>query len=157
MLCPKCGAENPGDGVFCCQCGETLNQTQQPTVVQLSKPTDGSTEPYAAPVYDPIYQQPNYAQPVSNEGRRAATTALICGIISINAFIAGIVLGIIAIAQANKAERLGYTGKQARIGRILGIVGIVLWAVVLVVYVIAIVACTMYYTNYSSPYYNFNW
>jgi hypothetical protein len=49
------------------------------------------------------------------EGQSKAKTSLICGIIGL--FIFGIVLGPIAIIQANKAEALG---TKATAGKVLG-------------------------------------
>lgn len=58
-----------------------------------------------------------YAGPVvqSTEGQSKAKVALICGIVGL--FIFGIILGPIAIVQANRAEALG---AKATGGKVLG-------------------------------------
>ncbi|MHA7207775.1 hypothetical protein [Arthrobacter sp. MDT1-65] len=52
---------------------------------------------------------------VSPEASKAKTTSLVLGIIGL--FLLGIVLGPLAIMQANKAERLG---ERATAGKVLG-------------------------------------
>lgn len=57
------------------------------------------------------------ADGVSPEAGKARTTSLVLGIIGL--FIFGIILGPLAIMQANKAERLG---ARATAGKVLGMV-----------------------------------
>lgn len=72
------------------------------------------------------YQQPYYQQyqqyPYQQQGESAANAALICGIISL--FIAGLILGIIAVVQASNAKKQGYIGGKATAGMVTGIIGI---------------------------------
>jgi len=99
MIC-KCGLSNPDSAQRCSGCGEILK--------------------------DPQYsQQGNVgSDPTLHPGYKAAKISLICGIVGI--FIAGIILGIIAILQSNKARNLGYDGGIAKAGFVLGIIDIVL-------------------------------
>lgn len=71
-----------------------------------------------------------YAAP-SAEGQSKAKTALICGIIGL--FIFGIVLGPIAIAQANKAESLG---TKATAGKVLGWIDTIFGLIAIVYFVL---------------------
>jgi len=54
---------------------------------------------------------------------------MICGIVGF--FIAGLILGIIAIVQGRKAKQLGYPGGRATIGYVLGIIDVVAWAIIM--------------------------
>lgn len=69
-------------------------------------------QPYAPGGYQPGYYQPSYQ---AMEGEKAAQLSLILGIVGF--FVAGFVLGPLAIWQASKAERLGV---PATAGKILG-------------------------------------
>ena len=98
MICKTCGAHQPDSVRFCSACGLDL----QPAGPQ-------------------VYAQPQYQNP---EAVRAADTAFICGIIGL--FVIGLILGIIAVVQARKAKRLGYTDSKASTGFVLGVVAIVI-------------------------------
>ncbi|WDF33105.1 DUF4870 domain-containing protein [Arthrobacter agilis] len=80
-----------------------------------------SHEPYPSEQpYQPSYQQPSYQQLYqpsyqAMEGEKAAQLSLILGLVGF--FVAGFVLGPLAIWQASKAERLGV---QATAGKVLG-------------------------------------
>lgn len=81
---------------------------------------------------------PSYAGAPENHGK--ATAAMICGIVGI--FIAGLILGIIAIVLGSQAqsEINGSPGRyrnlgQAKAGVILGVIDIVLWLIVILVIV----------------------
>ena len=104
--CPRCGAQLSDDAAFCSNCGTPFEAQQ--TQYQ----------------YPPQYQQaPQYQQqaPVSN-GK--ATGSMVCGIISL--FVAGLILGIIAIVLANKSKQeVGYLLPQAKAGRICGIIALI--------------------------------
>ncbi|MEG9249619.1 hypothetical protein V6S67_16145 [Arthrobacter sp. Soc17.1.1.1] len=63
------------------------------------------------------YNTMQSANGVSPEAGKAKTTSLVLGIIGL--FILGIILGPLAIMQANKAERLG---ARATAGKVLGII-----------------------------------
>ena len=65
------------------------------------------------------------------QAAKAATSSLVCGIVGL--LVAGIILGIIAIAQGNKAKQLGYQGGKATAGIVLGIIDIVLVVLFLIV------------------------
>jgi len=69
------------------------------------------------------YAPPQQYQQYSPDAEKAATSSMVCGIISL--FIP-VILSIIAIVQANKAKRLGYVGSNATIGKVLGIVTLIL-------------------------------
>lgn len=69
-------------------------------------------QPYPPAGYQPGYHQPSYS---SMEGEKAAQLSLIFGIVGF--FVAGIVLGPLAIWQASKAEAQGVS---ATAGKILG-------------------------------------
>lgn len=62
--------------------------------------------------YQPTSQSPGGISP---EASKAKTTSLVLGILGL--FALGIILGPIAIMQANKAERLG---ERATAGKVLG-------------------------------------
>lgn len=61
------------------------------------------------------YQDTQNIRSISPEASKAKTTSLVLGIIGL--FLLGIILGPIAIMQANKAERLG---ERATAGKVLG-------------------------------------
>ncbi|MDR0914823.1 MAG: zinc-ribbon domain-containing protein [Oscillospiraceae bacterium] len=91
---------------------------------QPQQPYNGQYPQYQYPQYPQqpyngqYPQYPNYA----NNGDGAATGSLVCGIIGL--FVAGLIMGIIAIVQGNKAKKLGYTGGKATAGIVLGIIDI---------------------------------
>lgn len=84
-----------------------------------------STQPYQQPYQPGGYQQGMY-QPSyqAMEGEKAAQLSLIFGLVGF--FVAGIVLGPLAIWQARKAERLGV---PATAGKILGWIVTALYAI----------------------------
>jgi len=55
--------------------------------------------------------------------------ALICGIVGL--FIAGLILGVIAITQGAKAKAMGHTGGKATAGIVLGVIDIVGWIIII--------------------------
>ncbi|MHA7178642.1 hypothetical protein ACX80J_00855 [Arthrobacter sp. MDB2-24] len=61
------------------------------------------------------YQNTQDIRGISPEASKAKTTSLVLGIVGL--FILGIILGPLAIMQANKAERLG---ERATAGKVLG-------------------------------------
>ncbi len=65
----------------------------------------------------------NVPQQADPQGEKAATTSLVCGIVGL--FIAGLILGIVAIVQSNKAKSLGVTNGKQKAGFILGIIDLV--------------------------------
>ena len=103
MICTKCGHQVADGGVFCCFCGEKLDTAGQQV--------------------QPFYSQQNYSAVHRHPGEGTATGALVCGIVGL--FLAGLILGIIAIVQGKNAKKLGYTGGKATAGIVLGIVDIV--------------------------------
>ena len=74
--------------------------------------------------YQQVLQQNMYA------AEKAANASIACGIIGF--FIAGLILGIIAIAQGNKAKSLGYVGGKASAGIVLGVIDVVAWAFIII-------------------------
>ena len=86
----------------------------------------------AAPMNTGVYSTPGQSNVFADEqASKAATSSLVCGIVGL--FVAGIILGIIAIAQGNKAKQLGYQGGKATAGIVLGIIDIVLVVLFLIV------------------------
>jgi hypothetical protein len=92
-------------------------------VQPFSPPQNVPQQPYQQPTNQP-YQQGQYKQP----GDSAATASMVCGIIGL--FFFGLILGIVAIVQSNKAKKLGYVGGKATAGFILGVIGIIGWAII---------------------------
>lgn len=97
------------------------------------------SEQYNAPGQQGGYQPP-YAQnnPDQVRGQQLAQTSMIFGIISL--FIAGIILGPIAIVKAKRAEE---AGGDAKVGKITGWIGTilgVLWLIGVIIYIVAIIA-----------------
>lgn len=104
--CPYCGSQMSDEAIFCQNCGSRFDD---PEVRQQ----------YAYGPYDQQYPQPQQ-EPVS-DGK--ATGALVCGIISL--FVAGLILGIIAIVLASQSKKeLGYELPQAKAGKICGIIAL---------------------------------
>ena len=86
----------------------------------------------AAPMNTGVYSTPGQSNVFAGEqASKTATSSLVCGIIGL--FVAGIILGIVAIAQGNKAKQLGYQGGKATAGIVLGIIDIVLLVLLLIV------------------------
>ena len=86
----------------------------------------------AAPMNTGVYSTPGQSNVFADEqASKAATSSLVCGIVGL--FVAGIILGIVAIAQGNKAKQLGYQGGKATAGIVLGIIDIVLVVLFLIV------------------------
>ena len=86
----------------------------------------------AAPMNTGVYSTPGQSNVFAGEqASKTATSSLVCGIVGL--FVAGIILGIVAIAQGNKAKQLGYQGGKATAGIVLGIIDIVLVVLFLIV------------------------
>ena len=86
----------------------------------------------AAPMNTGVYSTPGQSNVFAGEqASKTATSSLVCGIVGL--FVAGIILGIVAIAQGNKAKQLGYQGGKATAGIVLGIIDIVLIVLLLIV------------------------
>ncbi|MHA7287015.1 DUF4190 domain-containing protein [Arthrobacter sp. MDT3-44] len=112
------------------------------------RPFSGShAKPYDGGAYEsqggyPPYQagQPGAYQPGyfpsyrSIEGEKAAQTSLILGIVGL--FVAGIILGPLAIWQAKKAERLGV---PATAGKVLGWINVALYGIAILFGILLIV------------------
>jgi len=159
MICKNCGTQNPEGASVCSQCQHPLEAP--PQYYQQYQPGDGQNPPgygqppqpnmYAPPTgyqpgYQPGYQQaPPYGSPYQQNyyaqaqpGKGAATGSLVCGIISV--FFAGLILGIIAIAQGRKAKRLGYIGGMATAGIVLGIIGLIGWVIIMILVIFGILS-----------------
>ena len=99
MYCSKCGSELQHGVSFCASCGA---KTELPPQQQLFFPYA-----YQAPVYQ-AFEPPPPPLPPPHEAAAAeskAIAALVMGIISIMAvFIAGIILGPLAISNGKKAR-----------------------------------------------------
>ena len=111
MFCLKCGHQNSDSDTFCTHCGEKISSGGQQ-----------NQQFYSQPVYNANGKQP---------GDGAATGAIVCGIIGL--FVAGLILGIIAIVQATKAKKLGCASGKATAGIVLGVCAIVGWAFSLII------------------------
>lgn len=130
MYCRNCGVQNPDNAKFCTECGEKLvisaNRSSDTYQSQSQYPHPPQSQPqynpsYQQPNYPPYYQQDMYMQQLS--ANSAANTSLTCGIIGL--FVAGFILGIVAVVQSNKAKNLGYVGGKATAGLVLGIIDII--------------------------------
>ena len=137
MYCRNCGVQNPDNAKFCIDCGEkldasqTVNQNANTYQSQTQYPYPPQSQPqyqqsYQQPYYSPYYQQDSFMQQMF--ANRAANTSLTCGIIGL--FVAGIILGIVAVVQSNKAKNMGYIGGKATAGLVLGIIDIIFGAIV---------------------------
>jgi len=69
--------------------------------------------------------QNNYQYEQARAANSAANVSLICGILGV--FLAGLILGVFAIAKGRKAQRLGYIGAKATAGIFLGVFDVVFW------------------------------
>lgn len=94
------------------------------------------SEQYIPPNQQSAYGQPTYIQnsPEQLRGQQLAQTSMILGILSL--FVAGVILGPIAIVKANKAEELH---SAATVGKVTGWIGSILGVLVLVWFIILIV------------------
>ena len=102
-FCTKCGNELKEGEAFCGKCGTEVNTVNVGTI---------------------NVNNVNYNNPQENE-KTGDTAAMVCGIVGL--FVAGIILGIIAIVQANSSKQKtnGVFTSKARAGFILGIIDIV--------------------------------
>ena len=122
MYCRRCGAENPDNAKFCAECGERLDVAQSPNQYSNNSQSQYPYPPQPQPQYVPPYYQNNmYLQEAA--ANSAATSAMVCGIIGL--FIAPPIFGIIALAESNKAKKLGYTGGKATAGLVLGMIEVI--------------------------------
>ncbi|MCL2342847.1 MAG: zinc-ribbon domain-containing protein [Firmicutes bacterium] len=130
MYCQNCGTQVAEDTLFCPVCG---------TQVAESAPIDRQNPDPQAPY--------NYMSPQNQAAESAATTSMVCGIVGF--FIAGVVLGIIAIIQSRKAQKLGYVGGKATAGLVLGIIDIIKGGFVTVIVVLFLILA---FSKVSTPY-----
>ena len=116
------------------QNGQTQNPYGQQNQFVQQNAYNQQNMPYgqAAPMNTDVYSTPGQSNVFAGEqASKTATSSLVCGIIGL--FVAGIILGIVAIAQGNKAKQLGYQGGKATAGIVLGIIDIVLLVLLLIV------------------------
>ena len=111
MFCAKCGAQLPDTAQFCANCGASVLQPYQQS-------------------YQNSFQQPYQDYQAAAHANRAATTALVCGIVGF--FFAGLILGFIAVIQANSAKKQGYMGGKATAGFVLGVIDVIGWAILMI-------------------------
>lgn len=118
MKCTLCGKEITQQDKVCPVCGENNDQYVEPVV---AKPVHENTN------YSQYYQQqsnqntvPNihYTQNTLVVTEKKSSAALVCGIVGL--FIAGIILGIIAIVLSNKPNASNPTA-----AKVLGILDII--------------------------------
>ncbi len=169
MFCKNCGKEIPDNATFCTYCGaQTGTPQQQAQQPQQQQPV------YQQPTYQqpqqPVYQQPGYQQPVyqqpgyaqvpyeSPEGKSAATSALVWGILSFVLCavpILGFVFGIIGIKKANAAKRLGVKNGMVTAGLVLAIIGLIagiFWTIYWIVFIVGLIAVGSYSSYYDYYY-----
>jgi hypothetical protein len=139
--CPDCFKEISDKAFSCINCGypiKSANDLSANVIQQRSVNHSNNPSPYQQQS-QPVPSQYNYApsqevyyqqviQQNEQAAKKAANTSLTCGIVGL--FFAGLIFGIIAISQGNKAKRLGYTGKNASTGITLGIISIIAWALI---------------------------
>ena len=116
------------------QNGQTQNPYGQQNQFVQQNAYNQQNMPYgqAAPMNTGVYSTPGQSNVFAGEqASKTATSSLVCGIIGL--FVAGIILGIVAIAQGNKAKQLGYQGGKATAGIVLGLIDIVLLVLLLIV------------------------
>lgn len=94
MYCDNCGKEQPDNVKFCTNCGKELNVN-----VDVFAAPSGGEEAKVVPT---------------------KSSALVCGIISL--FIAGFILGVVAIVLSRKEDQ-----KHRTAAMVLGIIGLVGW------------------------------
>jgi len=153
MVC-SCGARYPDKDEFCYYCGARNSEYRPPAPVEDTTPdqphhSGGQPFPGQQPYQGPqdyqgrqYYQdRPPYPGQQHYHGQndyyhdqyqeraatRAANISLVCGIVGF--FIGGLILGIIAVMQGNKARRFGYPGGKATVGIVLGAIDIIAWAI----------------------------
>ena len=136
MVC-SCGARYPDSAEYCSYCGARNEKYQPPAVAEQPEPEQlphTGQQNYQGQQYyldqQERYGRQSYYLDENHEraANGAATASLVCGIIGF--FIAGLILGIIAVYQGNKAKRLGYPGGKASVGTILGVVDIIAWVII---------------------------
>jgi len=139
--CPDCYKEISDKAPSCINCGyptkpttdlddnviqqRSANYANNPSLYQQQSQPVSSQYNYA-PSQEVYYQQA--IQQNEQAAKKAANTSFTCGIVGL--FFAGLIFGIIAIAQGNKAKNLGYTGKDASAGIVLGVIAIIAWAII---------------------------
>ena len=139
--CPNCGKPIPDGAKFCPSCGQASvqepsgapveNANPSPTVYANAPATSGN-----APAPQSPSSIPSSSSPSSTDGSSNAMISLICGIISIVlplilaylpfCTIIALILGIVAVSQANAAKGKGTIGGVQTAGFVLGIIGIIL-------------------------------
>lgn len=144
---------DPGGNTRPFDYGNQQNQNQQPDYTQLYNNQQPQQTPgYSQPQY---YQQPMYMQPAvvpvspvvpltpqQIEANKAEQVSLVCGIIALVCTLFGItallgfIMGIVAIMQAGKADKLGGVASG---GRIMGWISVVLSGLVLALFILWII------------------
>jgi len=128
MIC-SCGARYPDVDAACRFCGVPNANYVPPEPVKEEPPEDPRFSGQPLLGYEAISNQrqlqDNYQMEQARAANSAANTSLICGILGF--FIAGLILGVVAISKGRKARRLGYTGAKAGVGIFLGVFDVVFW------------------------------
>ena len=169
MVC-SCGARYPDYDEYCYYCGARNCEYHPPEPKETTAPenpphpderqltgqhNNPGPPPYQGQLGNQGHQNNYWKQSYQGQGQRnqyldeyherlatrAANMSLVCGIIGF--FIGGLILGIIAIVQGNKAKRLGYPGGRATVGLVLGIIDVIAWAII--VYVMFSTGESMFY------------
>lgn len=135
MKCPKCGAENYDNAVYCTSCGEALQNTQEQPPQQPAYPQQPQQGGYQQP-QQPAYQQPMYQQqPVPQVNNYLVWSILVTIFCCLPFGIAAIVFSSkvnTLLAQGNYAGAMD-ASKKAKTWCIVGAIGFV---VVLIFYII---------------------
>ena len=104
LVCPNCGAQNQDGAASCSNCGAQFAVT-------------------------PVAYGGGAA--VKQPGKGLAIAGMVCGICSF--FVAGLILGLLAIIFGAVAKKQGYKGGIATTGIVLGIIALVFYVVALLV------------------------
>ena len=103
-FCSNCGNEVEDGVKFCNNCGASVDMVSTPVTINN-------------------YANAQPTQTVKKDSK--GTASMVCGIVGL--FVAGIILGIIAIVEANlsKSENGGVYTTKAKAGLILGIIDVI--------------------------------
>ena len=160
MNCPKCGAQNEDDAVFCAVCGVNISEAkaekpegqqpkqpnmQNPYEQQPKQPFSQSTNTYnqqpQQPYPNQYGQQPQQSVMPEKFNKAATIVALVFSFV-LGGNIISIILSIIAITKSSKydtAVQMGNYGEAndlARSAKKLTIISFVFEAIFLVLYII---------------------
>ena len=119
MICRQCGINNPEGTSVCSGCGASLVTTNSANYGMQNSMQNGVPVNNASSV------------PAVDPGKAFAITSLVCGIAAF--FVAGIILGILAIVFGGVAKSKGTTSGMATAGIVLGVIAVVVMIIALVI------------------------